>query len=410
MKPQTGGSSPQALGLAPYAVDERTSRGRLVPEAPSPTRTLYSRDRDRILHSTAFRRLTHKTQVFIYHEGDHYRTRLTHSLEVAQIARSMARTLRVDEDLTEALALAHDLGHPPFGHAGERALDAVMADAGGFDHNAQSLRVVTELERKYAGFDGLNLTWETLEGLVKHNGPLLGSKPLRGGAAGAKQHPVPESVLTYCAKQDLELATYASVEAQLAALADDIAYNNHDVDDGYRAGLFTFAELAEVPIVGRALADVGKAYPSLDGPRRLHEANRRLISAMIDDAVAETEARLRELSPGSADEVRHAGFAIAAFSEAMQSELAALRHFLAIRVYRHPRIVAIMTDAESVVTDLFELYHARLYALPPEWREQARDRRPETYARHVCDFIAGMTDRYALTEHRRLFDATPDLR
>ena len=410
MKAQTGGSSRQALGLAPYAVDERTSRGRLVPEAPSPTRTLYSRDRDRILHSTAFRRLTHKTQVFIYHEGDHYRTRLTHSLEVAQIARSMARTLRVDEDLTEALALSHDLGHPPFGHAGERALDAVMADAGGFDHNAQSLRAVTELERKYAGFDGLNLTWETLEGLVKHNGPLLGGKPLRGGAAGAKQHPVPESVLTYCAKQDLELATYASVEAQLAALADDIAYNNHDVDDGYRAGLFTFAELAEVSIAGRALADVGKAYPSLDGPRRLHEANRRLISAMIDDAVAETEARLRELSPGSADEVRHAGFAIAAFSEAMQSELAALRHFLAIRVYRHPRIVAIMTDAESVVTDLFELYRARIYALPPEWREQARDRRPETYARHVCDFIAGMTDRYALAEHRRLFDATPDLR
>ena len=410
MKAQTGGSSPQALGLAPYAVDERRSRGRLVPEAPSPTRTLYSRDRDRILHSTAFRRLTHKTQVFIYHEGDHYRTRLTHSLEVAQIARSMARTLRVNEDLTEALALAHDLGHPPFGHAGERALDVVMMDAGGFDHNAQSLRVVTELERKYAGFDGLNLTWETLEGLVKHNSPLLGGKPLRGGAAGAKQHPVPESVLTYCAKQDLELATYASVEAQLAALADDIAYNNHDVDDGYRAGLFTFAELAEVSIAGRALADVGKAYPSLDGPRRLHEANRRLISAMIDDAVAKTEARLRELSPGSADEVRHAGFAIAAFSEAMQSELAALRHFLAIRVYRHPRIVAIMTDAESVVTDLFELYRARIYALPPEWREQARDRRPETYARHVCDFIAGMTDRYALAEHRRLFDATPDLR
>jgi dGTPase len=410
MKPQTGGSSPQALGLAPYAVDERTSRGRLVPEAPSPTRTLYSRDRDRILHSTAFRRLTHKTQVFIYHEGDHYRTRLTHSLEVAQIARSMARTLRVDEDLTEALALSHDLGHPPFGHAGERALDAVMADAGGFDHNAQSLRVVTELERKYAGFDGLNLTWETLEGLIKHNGPLLGGKPLRGGAAGAKHHPVPEFVLTYCAKQDVELAIHASVEAQLAALADDIAYNNHDVDDGYRAGLFTFVELAEVPIAGRALADVQKAYPSLDGPRRLHEANRRLISAMIDDAVAETEARLRELSPGSADEVRHAGFAIAAFSEAMQSELAALRHFLAIRVYRHPRIVAIMTDAERVVTDLFELYHARIYALPPEWREQARDRRPETYARHVCDFIAGMTDRYALTEHRRLFDATPDLR
>jgi dGTPase len=402
---ETRGSAPQILGLAPYAVDERTSRGRLVPEPPSPTRTLYSRDRDRILHSTAFRRLTHKTQVFIYHEGDHYRTRLTHSLEVAQIARAMARTLRVDEDLTEALALAHDLGHPPFGHAGERALDAAMADAGGFDHNAQSLRVVTELERKYAGFDGLNLTWETLEGLVKHNGPLLG-----GGASGTKQHPVPESVLAYCAKRDLELATYASVEAQLAALADDIAYNNHDVDDGYRAGFFTFAELAEVPIAGRALEAVGKAYPNLDGPRRLHEANRRLISAMIDDAVAETELRLHQLAPRNADEVRHAGYAVAGFSESMLSELAALRHFLAIRVYRHPRIVAIMTDAESVVTDLFELYHVRIDALPPEWREQARDPRPETYARRVCDFIAGMTDRYALAEHRRLFDATPNLR
>ena len=399
-----GGSPPQAIGLAPYAVDERTSRGRLVPEAPSPTRTLYSRDRDRVLHSTAFRRLTHKTQVFIYHEGDHYRTRLTHSLEVAQIARSMARTLRVDEDLTEALALAHDLGHPPFGHAGERALDAVMADAGGFDHNAQSLRVVTELERKYAGFDGLNLTWETLEGLVKHNGPLLGD------ALGKDARAVTEAVLAYDAKQDLELATYASVEAQLAALADDIAYNNHDVDDGYRAGLFTFAELAEVSIAGRALADVGKAYPNLDGPRRLHEANRRLISAMIDDAVAETEVRLRKLAPGNADEVRHAGCAIAAFSAAIQSELAALREFLTARVYRHPRIVGIMTDAESVVTDLFGLYRGHIEALPREWREQAREKGPETYARHVCDFIAGMTDRYALAEHRRLFDATPDLR
>ena len=275
--------------LAPYAVDERQSRGRLVPEPPSPTRTLYARDRDRILHSTAFRRLTHKTQVFIYHEGDHYRTRLTHSLEVAQIARSMARTLHVDEDLTEALALAHDLGHPPFGHAGERALDRAIAEEGGFDHNAQSLRVVTELERKYARFDGLNLTWETLEGLVKHNGPLLVA---RGGP-----HPIPRPIADYCVRQDLELDTFASVEAQLAALADDIAYNNHDVDDGYRAGLFTFAELAEVPLAGRALAEVRAAYPGLEGTRALYETTRRLITALIDDAVAETRRRLERLSP-----------------------------------------------------------------------------------------------------------------
>jgi dGTPase len=391
--------------LAPYAVDERQSRGRLVPEAASPTRTLYSRDRDRILHSTAFRRLTHKTQVFIYHEGDHYRTRLTHSLEVAQIARAMARTLRLDEDLTEALALAHDLGHPPFGHAGERALDAVMAEEGGFDHNAQSLRVVTELERKYASFDGLNLTWETLEGLVKHNGPLLG-----GEAGGGEARPVPQAVIAYCARQDLKLATYPSVEAQLAALADDIAYNNHDMDDGYRAGLFSFAELAGVPIAGRALAEVRAAYPGLDGPRLLYEANRRLITAMINDAVGETAARLQALAPGDADAVRQAGHAVAAFSDTMQRELSDLRAFLTARVYRHPRILAIMTGAEGVVTDLFGRYRAQPHALPPEWREQMRDRPDKPYARHVCDFIAGMTDRYALAEHRRLFDATPDLR
>ncbi len=265
---------------------KRTSRGRLIPEAPSPTRSPYARDRDRILHSTAFRRLNYKTQVFVYHEGDHFRSRLTHSLEVAQIARALARTLRVDEDLTEALALAHDLGHPPFGHAGERALDAATANAGGFDHNAQSLRVVTELEKKYARFDGLNLTWETLEGLVKHNGPLL-----------AASEPVPEPILAYCAKQDLELASFASLEAQAAALADDIAYNNHDMDDGFRADCFTFAELAEVPIAGRLLAEVDAAYPGVEGPRRLYEVNRRLITAMVNDAIAETRARLAALPP-----------------------------------------------------------------------------------------------------------------
>jgi dGTPase len=384
--------------LAPYAADERQSRGRLVPEPPSPSRTLYARDRDRILHSTAFRRLTHKTQVFIYHEGDHYRTRLTHSLEVAQIARSMARTLRVDEDLTEALALAHDLGHPPFGHAGERALDRATAEEGGFDHNAQSLRVVTELERKYSRFDGLNLAWETLEGLVKHNGPLL----LREGNA-----PIPPPIFDYCVRQDLALDTYASVEAQLAALADDIAYNNHDVDDGYRAGLFTFAELAEVPLAGRALAEVRAAYPGLDGTRALYETTRRLITALIDDAVTETRRRLERLSLISVDDVRHAGHPVVAFSASMTKDLDALRAFLAARVYRHPRIERVMQGAERIVTDLFARYRDDLQALPPEWREQAP---AQHYVRYVCDFIAGMTDRYALAEHRRLFDATPELR
>jgi dGTPase len=318
---------------------------------------------------------------------------------VAQIARSLARTLHIDEDLTEALALAHDLGHPPFGHAGEHALDAAMRGAGGFDHNAQSLRVVTTLERKYASFDGLNLTWESLEGLVKHNGPLLG-----------RAEPVPEPVLAYCAKQDLELATYASVEAQVASLADDIAYNNHDIDDGYRADCFTFAELAEVPIARRMLHLVDKAYRGADGPRRLYEMNRRLITAMIDDAAAETRRRLEALRPGSAGDVRHAGRAMVAFSEVMQGELNELRAFLFARVYRHERILCIMGEAERVVEDLFRRYSDDLDALPPEWSDQAPARDPRAFARYVCDFIAGMTDRYALAEHRRLFDATPNLR
>jgi len=385
--------------LAAYAVDERESRGRPIQEAPSPTRSAYARDRDRILHSTAFRRLNYKTQVFVYHEGDHYRSRLTHSLEVAQIARSLARSLQVDEDLTEALALAHDLGHPPFGHAGERALDAAMQSAGGFDHNAQSLRVVTALEKKYASFDGLNLTWETLEGLVKHNGPLVGE-----GASA------PEPVLAYCAEHDLDLATFASVEAQVAALADDIAYNNHDVDDGYRAGCFTFADLYEVPITARLLADVDAAYPRAEDTRRLYEVNRRLITAMVNDAIAESRARLDALRPESADDVRQAGRAVVAFSAGMQTELNALRAFLFTRVYRHPHVMRVMVAAEAVVTDLFHRYANDMDALPPEWSEQAPAHDAPAYARHVADFIAGMTDRYAFAEHRRLFDATPDMR
>jgi len=390
------------VGRATYAVDPAKSRGRYEPEPKSATRSAFQRDRDRIVHATAFRRLTHKTQVFIYHEGDHYRTRLTHSLEVAQIARSMARTLCLDEDLTEAVALAHDLGHSPFGHAGERALDAAMQGAGGFDHNAQSLRVVTELERKYAGFDGLNLTWETLEGLVKHNGPLEG--------ANAEGEPVPAPVRNYNARHDLELGTYAYLESQLASLADDIAYNNHDVEDGFRFGCFAFEELGEIPLVGVILEELKWRYPGLETPRLLNELNRRLITRMINDARSETVTRLEALKPEDADAIRHAGRPTAAFSESMTAELDTLRSFLRERVYRHDRVMAIMGRAEQVVADLFQRYKDDASALPPNWSDQAPDRGSPAYARHICDFIAGMTDRYALAEHARLFDVTPDLR
>jgi dGTPase len=316
---------------------------------------------------------------------------------VAQIARSMARTLALDEDLTEAVALAHDLGHPPFGHAGERALDRAMQGAGGFDHNAQSLRVVTRLERKYAEFDGLNLSWETLEGLVKHNGPLT------------HRSKIPAPILAYNAKHDLELESFASAEAQLAALADDIAYNNHDIDDGFRFGCFRFEELREIPMAGRVLDDLRCQYPGLDNARVLNELNRRLITAMIDDAIAETARRLASLAPKDATALRHAPCAVTGFSAAMIGEMQVLREFLTERVYRHPRVLAVMDQAQAVIGDLFDLYDRRPDALPPNWSDQAPEG-DRAYARHICDFIAGMTDRYALAEHRRLFDATPDLR
>ncbi|MEM7192401.1 MAG: deoxyguanosinetriphosphate triphosphohydrolase [Pseudomonadota bacterium] len=385
--------------LASYAQNVALSRGRRLAEDTSPIRKPYARDRDRILHSTAFRRLNHKTQVFIYHEGDHYRSRLTHSLEVSQVARSIARALRVDEDLTEAVALAHDLGHPPFGHAGERALDAAMSDAGGFDHNAQSLRVVTKLERIYARFDGLNLTWETLEGLVKHNGPLE-----------TADTPIPEPILEYCQMHDLELGSYASIEAQIAALADDIAYNAHDIDDGYRAGCFTFEELASIPLAGRYLEALNDAYPDLDPSRRLYELKRHLITAMVNDLLGETGRRIEALPLANADAVRAAKQATVSFSASLSAELDELRKFLFERVYRHKRVMRIMGDAEDIVVELFDRYLRDPEALPPEWRTEAKGEDSRASARHVADFIAGQTDRYALAEHRRLFDATPDLR
>lgn len=394
--------------LAPFAVQVAGSRGRLVPEPVSATRSAFQRDRDRIVHSTAFRRLTYKTQVFVYHEGDHYRSRLTHSLEVAQIARSIARTLALDEDLAEALALAHDLGHPPFGHAGETELDALMADYGGFDHNAQSLRIVTALERKYAAFNGLNLSWETLEGLVKHNGPLLDRAGAPVGRYAGKGLPLP--IIEYSAAHDLELDRYASAEAQVAALADDIAYNNHDIDDGFRAGLCGPEELREVPLLARILDDVWSRYPGLEGGRLIYEINRRLITAMVDDAVEEARARLARLRPGSADDIRSAGEPVVAFSPKMFAECGTLRDFLFARVYREDRVMRVMGDARRIVRDLFARYLEDPSALPAKWLEEAGRESAHRFARRVCDFISGMTDRFAHNEHRRLFDDTPELR
>ena len=393
---------------APYACDPERSRGRLYPEPPSKTRSAFRRDCDRIIHATAFRRLKHKTQVFVFDEGDHYRTRLTHTLEVAQIARALARRLRLDEDLAEALALAHDLGHPPFGHAGERALDSCLSAFGGFDHNAQTLRVVTALERRYPEFDGLNLTWETLEGLVKHNGPLTNhaGAPL----ARYRDHGVPASILDYCRTQDLQLWSFASAEAQVAAVADDIAYDAHDIDDGLRAKLFELDEIVAVSLPGRLVAAIRAAYPDLDHDRLVHELIRQLIGLLIDDVVAESANRLAALKPNSADDVRRAAGPVGAFSRQVGEEDRAIKSFLKPRMYRHPRVMKVMDQAADVVRDLFARYSGRPQDMPAEWGGVVPGLDEAARARHIADFIAGMTDRYALAEHARLFDSTPELR
>jgi dGTPase len=393
---------------AVYAADPATSRGRRWPEPPSPTRNDFRRDCDRIIHSSAFRRLAHKTQVFVYHEGDHYRTRLTHTLEVAQIARSLARALGLDEDLAEALALAHDLGHPPFGHAGERALDDALGRFGGFDHNAQALRIVTELERRYAAFDGLNLTWETLEGLVKHNGPLTG----RDGRAIGRyaEHGVPAAILAYAQIQDLELWSFAGTEAQVAALADDIAYDAHDIDDGLRADLFTLDDIAAVPIIGGIVAEIDAQFSGLDPARRVHEVVRRLITRRIEDVIAETDRRAAALKPGSAAQVRAASRPLVAFSAAMEKADANIKGFLRPRMYRHARVMRVMDEAQAVVRDLFGHFVAAPAELPAEWAHAAALTGNGARERHIADYIAGMTDRYALIEHAKYFRATPELR
>ncbi len=383
--------------LAPFASRPEQSRGRRFAEPESAGRSVFQRDRDRIIHSTAFRRLQYKTQVFVYHEGDHFRTRLTHSLEVAQIARSICRRLHLNEDLAEALALAHDLGHPPFGHAGEDALQQRMSAYDGFDHNAQTLRILTRLERRYADFEGLNLTWETLEGTVKHNGPLIATPD-----AATR---LPAAITEYAAQHDLELHTFAGPEAQVAALADDIAYNNHDIDDGLRAGLFELEQLKDVPLLEPVLAEVANRYPDLGQRERIvHEVVRRLIGCMVDDLIAESRNRLDVLKPDSVDAVRHADRPLVAFSDAMAEADKALKAFLKTHMYRHYRVNRMTSKARRVVSELFRLYIAEPSCLPPEWQARTDGPNGPRTARSVADFIAGMTDRFAMEEHRRLFD------
>ncbi len=417
---------PPPAPLAAYATKVEASRGRFHPENESATRSCYSRDRDRIIHSTAFRRLKHKTQVFVEHEGDYYRTRLTHSLEVAQLARSLARSLKADEDLAEAVALAHDLGHTPFGHAGEEALARVTADIGGFDHNAHALRLVTKLEHRYADFDGLNLTWETLEGLVKHNGPLI--NPLRPAqprgsatdifpasashAGQADRGRLPGPIASFDSRWPLELGTWPGIEAQIAALSDDIAYVNHDLDDGLRAGLFSIGTLKHAPLAGPHVKNVISRYGELELSRFIGEMIRTLMSALLDDLRAETEARLATAAPQSAAGVRAAPGAMVALSEPMLKDLRALKSFLSVHMYQHPRVIISMNRAQAVITDLFEAFSADPRLLPADWQEACgngglSDR--GLTGGVVRDYIAGMTDTYALAEYERVFRTKIDV-
>lgn len=389
---------PYRRNRAVYASDPQKARGRRVNQSSHSERTPFQRDKDRIIHSSAFRRLKGKTQVFVAHEGDYYRTRLTHSLEVSQIARSIARVLGLDEDLAECLALAHDMGHPPFGHSGEDALAKVMAPYGGFDHNAQTLRIVETLEGRYAEFEGLNLTWETLEGIAKHNGPLITKEN------GIEDLPWALTALENW--QGLELETFAGPEAQVAALADDIAYNNHDVDDGLRAGLFTVKDVAEVPVVGEAFASVKQRYPDISEDRLIHEAVRDLIGLMVSDVLSETRKRLKEDKPQSAQDVRDLNRPIVAFSEGFREKEAPLRKFLFENMYRHYKVNRMMGQASRVVTELFNLFLDDPDILPTEIRMQCDGAKTHKTARVICDYIAGMTDGFAIAEHRKLLTAS----
>ncbi|MCA0994568.1 MULTISPECIES: deoxyguanosinetriphosphate triphosphohydrolase [Roseobacteraceae] len=378
--------------MAIYSCDPEGARPRRVAEEESAFRSCFQRDRDRIIHSSAFRRLKHKTQVFVEHEGDFYRTRLTHSIEVAQVARTMAGALGLNTDLTEAVALAHDLGHTPFGHTGEDAMHDLMAPYGGFDHNAQTLRIVTRLECHYAEFDGLNLTWDTLEGIAKHNGPLL---PLKEGET------LPLALAEYNAEHDLELHTHASGEAQVAAIADDVAYNNHDLQDGLRAGLFTEEDIADLPLIAPAYAEVDRLYPGLDAYRRRHEALRRVFGYMVSDVIDTSRARIAAANPQSCDDIRALGHPVVAFSDEMYRELKQVRTFLFTRMYRAPSVVVIREKVTQALMELFPIYMNNPLLLPARWR--ATEPRGETeLARMVADYVAGMTDRFALQQHAKL--------
>ena len=397
--------------LAAYACHGPASRGRLhaePDEAGTDTpddlavRTPFQRDRDRILHSGAFRKLKHKTQVFVYHEGDYFRTRMTHSIEVAQIARSMARALRLNDDLAEAVSLAHDLGHTPFGHAGEEALSRAMNSFGGFDHNEQTVRVITSLEHRYAAFDGLNLTWETLEGVVKHNGPVIDQDRLR------------PAIRELDTRIGLDLDHYPAAEAQLANLADDIAYLSHDFDDALRAGLFDINAIRELPQVARILRDIEAKHGDLPLSRLTHELVRRLISIFVQDLLIQSSRNIEEFGIASADDVRKAGTAVIAFSTDMAADLEAIRGFLFTNMWRHYKVNRMTSKAKRVVTGLFDLFMSETNTLPDEWQgrgDQSIDRIPEDQrARVIADYIASMTDRYAMLEHERLFKPGPILR
>ena len=391
--------------LAVYAARPEDTRGRFIEEPDCPTRTPYQRDRDRIVHSTAFRRLIHKTQVFIYHEGDHYRTRLTHSLEVAQVARTLARALSVGEDLTETIALAHDLGHTPFGHAGEDALGEAMRDVGGFDHNAQSLRIVTHLEHRYASFRGLNLTWETLEGIVKHNGPL--TDPAGAALGRYAKKGLPHAIREFENAHDLGLCTYCSLEGQIAAVSDDIAYNNHDIDDGFRAGYITVEEMGRTAMAGRAIAAVRAAYGDVPGPVLVYEMNRRMIAAMVEDVRAEALRRIADARPRNAGDVRAMKAPLVDFSPAMSAEIAELRGFLMERVYRHPAIEEKMVHARRMLRELYDYFLAHPDAMSADagMSVTAAAANGAARARAVGDFVAGMTDMFALKTHAAIFGA-----
>lgn len=377
------------MTLSPYACPPNASRGRLHAEDECTTRSPHQRDRDRIIHSAAFRRLEYKTQVFVNHEGDHYRTRLTHSLEVSQLARSMCRLMQLNEDLGEALALAHDLGHTPFGHAGEDALHAAMEPFGGFDHNAQTIRILTQLETKYAAFDGLNLTWETLEGIAKHNGPVANP---------------PRALAHYAAQHDLELHSHAGLEAQISALADDIAYNNHDMEDGLRAGLFEIDELEHLPMLGELLAQVRADYPDLSRRRATHEVIRRMINRMVGDVMDETKRRIADSGAQTADDIRALSHPVVAFSDGMEATHKAIKAFLMQRMYRHFRVNRMTSKAQRVVRELFEFFMAEPHCLPDHWQVALKAGDDVHNAVLISDFIAGMTDRFALEEYARVFD------